>query len=152
MTTSDSGTRAGAVAAAEGQVDDGATASLSSTTTMAATTTLRDLMDQVNPRVLNAALSAALETASDSKTSHSEAQKAAVLAGVASRALESAQESEKSVDTLLLDILNARMEKVENRLGLIDDVEKMVEVERVALELERRDLFIRRGRYWLGDE
>jgi SWI/SNF related-matrix-associated actin-dependent regulator of chromatin subfamily C len=46
--------------------------------------------------------------------------------------------------------VNQRMEKLENRMALLDDIEGIIEAEKVALELERRDLYTARCRHWFG--
>lgn len=57
---------------------------------------------------------------------------------------------ETAVAVLLQQILDARMKQVEERLKVLDDVEGLLEADRVALELERRDLFTARCRHWFG--
>jgi SWI/SNF related-matrix-associated actin-dependent regulator of chromatin subfamily C len=42
------------------------------------------------------------------------------------------------------------MKKLENRMAMMDDVEGMLEAEKTALELERRDLYTARCKHWFG--
>jgi SWI/SNF related-matrix-associated actin-dependent regulator of chromatin subfamily C len=69
---------------------------------------------------------------------------------VLSQAVDVARSKEESVAHLLSELVDLRMKKLENRLALLDDVEGMLEAERVALELERRDLYTARCRHWFG--
>merc|ERR1712157_278431 len=62
-----------------------------------------------------------------------------------------AQEEINHLHTITLEILNQRMLKFENRMNnLLKDVEDLCNVERMCLELERRDLFTARCRHWFG--
>jgi len=108
---------------------------------------IRELMQGVRPEVIQAAANAAFKATDDVK----EAQKATLLAVIANNAMESAKEEEATVDDLMYEVLNQRMRKLERRADFLDDAEGMLEAERVALELERRDLYAMRCRHWLGD-
>mmetsp|Transcript_20948 Transcript_20948/g.27533 ORF Transcript_20948/g.27533 Transcript_20948/m.27533 type:complete len:140 (+) Transcript_20948:2-421(+) len=105
---------------------------------------IRELVDGANPEVVKAATDAAIQAAE----SLPEAQKSSVLGIMASEAAAVAKKEEESVSRILAEIMEQRMSKLENRLALLDDVEGMLEAERVALELERRDLYTARCRFW----
>ena len=107
---------------------------------------LKDLVKDVRPEVIEAATKAALQTTGDIQ----EAQKGALLGSIAAKAEERAAAEEESANELLLELLNQRMKKLENRVSLLDEVEGMLEAERVSLELERRDLYTARCRHWFG--
>jgi hypothetical protein len=76
------------------------------------------------------------------------AQKAGIIGSVASKAYECAREEEETTSRLLQEILDQRMAKLENRLSLLDDIEGILEAERMVIELERRDLYTNRCRHW----
>jgi SWI/SNF related-matrix-associated actin-dependent regulator of chromatin subfamily C len=50
-----------------------------------------------------------------------------------------------------MDIVDQRLQRLENRAAMLEDVEALLEAERVALELERRDMYTARCRQWFGD-
>lgn len=108
---------------------------------------IADLVDGVKPKVAQAVVDAAL-AATDGDTST--AQKAGVLGAIASKAVERAREDEAATSRILQEILDLRMAKLENRLSLLDDLELMLDAERMALELERRDLYTNRCRHWFN--
>lgn len=119
-----------------------------------------DVVMNTRPEIMkaafNAALSASCKASSGENTEPSlqnivEAKNAAMLAGVALKGMEKAKEEEGALNKILLEILDQRMLKLENRLSLFDDVEHLLDTERLALELERRDLYTARCRYWLGN-
>ena len=60
------------------------------------------------------------------------------------------QQAPNNVAQLLSELVELRMQKLENRLAMLDDVEGMLDAERLALELERRDLYTARCRHWFG--
>ena len=107
---------------------------------------LHELLDGVRPEVIRAATQAALGAAD----SLAEAQKAITASTISVKALKRAREEEDAVSALLREILDQRMSKFENRMALLDDMEGMLEAERVAIELERRDLYTARCRHWFG--
>ena len=96
--------------------------------------------------VLDAALCGALRATDDA----AKAQRASVAATVAQACLTSARAEEESLGQVLASINEGRVAKMENRMALLDDLEGMLEAERVALELERRDLYTARCRHWFG--
>ncbi|CAJ1905467.1 unnamed protein product [Cylindrotheca closterium] len=109
---------------------------------------IKDLIDSSNPAIVKKVTNAALKA---SEENVKEAQGAAVVGLIASRALEQARAQEDNLSSILSQLVNKRMEKLENRMAMIDDVEGILEAEKVALELERRDLYTARCRYWYGD-
>jgi len=108
---------------------------------------LRSLVDQTDPVILRAATTAALEASNDDMV---QAQRAAATGLVARQALEEARSQQDGVAALLSEIVDLRMQKLENRLSMLDDVEGMLDAERLGLELERRDLYTARCRHWFG--
>ena len=106
-------------------------------------------MDGVRPEVARAAIDSALHA---SNGNLSETQQASLLSAVASQAAERAREEESAVNRVLQEILDQRMSKLENRLSLLDDLECMFDAERMALELERRDLYTLRCRHWFAGD
>ena len=107
---------------------------------------LKNIIESAHPEVVKAATDAALAATNDV----SQAQKAGLLALVASEAACRAKKEEETVSRLLAELQEQRLQKLENRMALLDDVEGILEAERVALELERRDLYTARCRHWFG--
>ena len=64
--------------------------------------------------------------------------KASFIAALASTASEKGTQADSEIENTLMDIVDQRLQRLENRVALLDDVEAMLEAERVALELERR--------------
>jgi SWI/SNF related-matrix-associated actin-dependent regulator of chromatin subfamily C len=108
---------------------------------------IRDLIDNSSPDIIRTVTEAAMEAADKNLK---QAQSAAVLGLVASRAVEKARMHENDLSSVLSQLVNQRMEKLENRMALIDDIEGIMEAEKIALELERRDLYTARCRHWFG--
>jgi hypothetical protein len=108
---------------------------------------IADLVDGVKPSVAKAVVDAAL---SATEVDLNTAQKAAVLGAITSKAVARAHQEEASASRILQEILDLRMTKLENRLSLLDDLEGMLDAERMALELERRDLYTNRCRHWFN--
>lgn len=108
---------------------------------------LQSIIDKCDPSVVSEVTKAAFRVAGGDLES---VQRAGVVGAVYGQALEEARFHEDSVAHLLSEIVDLRMQKLENRLSLLDDVEGMLEAERVALELERRDLYTARCRNWFG--
>ena len=108
---------------------------------------IEDLVKNSSPEVLKKVTNVALQSSSGNVK---EAQSSALLGLVTSRALEQATLHENALSSVLSQLVNKRMEKLENRMAMIDDVEGILEAERVALELERRDLYTARCRHWYG--
>ena len=108
---------------------------------------LSTLLAGVNPDVLQATVNASLKATNNI----AEARKASIAGILASTAATKARSEEEEIARTLMDILNQRMERLENRVAILDDVEALLEAERVALELERRDMYTTRCRHWFGD-
>jgi SWI/SNF related-matrix-associated actin-dependent regulator of chromatin subfamily C len=106
----------------------------------------QELVAKSDPTVIHAVTEASLK-ATDNLA---DAQKAGVYGLVASSAAREANSHEDSVARVLSEIVDLRMKKLENRMALMDDIEGMLEAERIALELERRDLYTARCRHWFG--
>eukprot|EP00970_Alexandrium_tamarense_P006914 scaffold1211_cov195-Alexandrium_tamarense.AAC.24 len=105
------------------------------------------IIDTVRPEVLKAAIDASLKATQDM----SEARKASLVGVVAGAAAEKAREGDNEIRNTLMDIIDQRVQRLENRIALLDDAEALLEAERVALELERRDMYTARCRHWFGD-
>lgn len=108
---------------------------------------LSAIVDGVDPKVLKATIEGSLQCTEDV----SEARKASLVATVASSASQKAAEAESEIERTLMDIVDQRLQRLENRVALLDDVEALMEAERVSLELERRDMYTTRCRHWFGD-
>lgn len=108
---------------------------------------LSTILDGVHPDVLNATINASLKATNDVV----EARKASIAGIIASTAVMKGQSEEEEIAQTLMDILDQRMQRLENRVAILDDVEALLEAERVALELERRDMYTTRCRHWFGD-
>ena len=107
------------------------------------------IIDGVRPSVAQAAIDSALQATAGNI---SETKKAGLLSSIASKAVERAKEEEDKVHSILEEILDQRMSKLENRLSLLDDLECMFDAERMALELERRDFYTLRCRQWFSGD
>jgi SWI/SNF related-matrix-associated actin-dependent regulator of chromatin subfamily C len=104
------------------------------------------LVRQVDPTVLSAVTEAAFRCTNDVVP----AQQGARIGLLAQEAADQARSQEHHVARVLAEIVDVRMQKLEHRLSCLDEVEGMLEAERVALELERRDLYTARCRHWFG--
>ena len=113
-------------------------------TTSSHAAVLTELLNTCDPKVRQAATRAALQATDDL----GQAQRAATIGLIASRAAEISRDHQETVSNVLNELVELRMKKLENRLAMLDDVEGMLEAERVALELERRDLYTSRCRHW----
>ena len=109
---------------------------------------VQSLTKNVSPVVVAATVNAALKS---SGGNINQSQKASLSGAIACQAALNAREQENTMNQLLMEILDQKMEKLENRLALLDDMESLFEAERVALELERRDLYTTRCRQWFGN-
>lgn len=108
---------------------------------------IHELLSGVHPDVLTAAFNGAMNVTSNVD----EAKKASLLAVLARDAVRGICKEETQINDMMHEILDQRMKKIENRISTLDDVEQMLEAQRVALEMERRDLYAMRCRYWLGE-
>ena len=59
-----------------------------------------------------------------------------------SNANQQCLQEQADIHTLTLEILNQRLLKLENRLNMLNDVEEFCDLERISLELERRDFLM----------
>ena len=109
--------------------------------------TLKNILNGVRPEVLQATIDASLKATEDI----TEARKASFIGAIASAAVEKGRTEETEIEATLMDIVDQRMQRLENRVALLDDVEALLEAERVSLELERRDMYTTRCRHWFGD-
>lgn len=107
---------------------------------------IQDLVASCKPEVVRKVTAAALEAAAEPK----EAQSGAIVGLMASKAVETAQQSENQLEFVLSQLLDQRMKRLENRMSMMNDVESILEAEKMALELERRDLYTARCRHWFG--
>lgn len=105
------------------------------------------LLTGMNPKVVEAATAAALEV---SQGDLLDAQRGTIAALVMTKATERAQVEEAGLSRALLELQEQRLQKLENRFALMDDIECILEAERVSLELERRDLYTARCRHWFS--
>jgi SWI/SNF related-matrix-associated actin-dependent regulator of chromatin subfamily C len=107
---------------------------------------IRDLIEHSDPQVIHAVVQAALEQTPNLGM----AQQAAIAGLGIHQAVQDARSEEDAIACIMSEIVELRMQKLENRMALLDDVEGLLEAERVALELERRDLYTARCRHWFG--
>jgi hypothetical protein len=108
---------------------------------------LRDLVEKTNPDIITKVTQTAMEAADNNLQ---QAQSAAQLGLMTSGAVGEAQKQENALASVLSQLMNQRMEKLENRMALLDDIEGIIEAEKVALELEHRDLYTARCWHWFG--
>ncbi|GAX10410.1 SWI/SNF related-matrix-associated actin-dependent regulator of chromatin subfamily C [Fistulifera solaris] len=106
---------------------------------------LQQLVEKTDSNVLHSVTTAALIS---TRNNLSRTQQAVAVGLAVSHAEKTAEEQEARVGAILSQVVELRMQKLENRLALLDDVEGMLEAERAALELERRDLYTARCRHW----
>jgi hypothetical protein len=107
---------------------------------------LANLLDKCKPEVLQSAMIAAL-TKSDSLE---EARTAASAAAIVESSRAEAQSHELRLAQILGQTLDTRMKRLEDRLAMIEEVEGCLDAERMALNLERRDLYTARCRHWFN--
>jgi hypothetical protein len=107
----------------------------------------REIVEKSKPEVLRAVTDAALKATNNDLT---DAQRVAIAGLVAGQAAERARSEEDALARILSELVDHRMQKIENRMALMDDLEGILEAERVCLELERRDLYTARCRHWFG--
>lgn len=107
---------------------------------------VQSLVERADPAVVHSVLEAAL-----SQTNSLDQAQQAALAGLAlHESVQQAQSAQDAMARVVSQVVETRMQKLEHRLSLLDDVEGLLEAERVALELERRDLYTARCRHWFG--
>jgi len=108
---------------------------------------IQNIVQNSNPEVLKKMLNTAIEA---TNFNPGEAQAASLLGLHVTQAVENARGHEIELGLRLSKLLDARMQKLENRMAMLDDVEGILEAEKVALEMERRDLYTARCRHWFG--
>ena len=108
---------------------------------------IQDLIDGTSPDIIKKVVSAAIES---SPNDLKQAQSGAIIGLLASNAVGKARQDEAALSSALSQLVSQRMEKLENRMAMMDDIEGIMEAEKVALELERRDLYTARCRHWFG--
>ena len=96
---------------------------------------------------MKAVVDASLQSTNDIK----EARKASFVAIMAGAAAQKGAQAESEIKNTLMDIVDLQIQRLKNRVALLDDVEALLEAERVSLELERRDMYTARCRHWFGD-
>lgn len=107
---------------------------------------IEDLLANVDEKVVTAAVENALQHTGNLV----QARNAAIIALLASQAAQKAIAEEDALSHILAELNEKRMQRLEKRIELLNDVEGMMEAERMALELERRDLYTARCRHWFG--
>ncbi len=128
-------------------VNDEVSAKIAKTSPSSSGFDLSTILEDIHPDVLNATINASLKATNNIAM----ARKASIAGILASSAAAKAQSEEEEIARTLMDILDQRMQRLENRVAILDDVEALLEAERVALELERRDMYTTRCRHWFGD-
>jgi SWIRM domain len=107
---------------------------------------LADLLAKCKPHVFQSATIAAVAK-SDSIV---EARTAAAAASIVENSRNAAQSHEVRLAHILGQTLDTRMKRLEDRLSMIEEVEGCLDAERIALNLERRDLYTARCRHWFN--
>jgi hypothetical protein len=108
---------------------------------------VRDLVERSDPETLREVFDAAMKS---SGCNLCESQAASILGLQLTRTVEEARGYEVDLASRLSRLVDLRMQKLENRMAMMDDIEAILEAEKVALELERRDLYTARCRHWFG--
>ena len=96
---------------------------------------------------MKAVIDASLQSTNDIN----EARKASFVAIMAGAAAQKGAQAESEIENTLMDIVDLQIQRLENRVALLDNVEALLEAERVSLELEKRDMYTARCRHWFGD-
>lgn len=108
---------------------------------------IHNLLGNSNPGVLKKVCDAAIAATNFNCV---ETQAASLLGIHVTQTIENARGHELDLALQLSKLLDVRMQKLENRMAMLDDVEGILEAEKVALEMERRDLYTARCRHWFG--
>ena len=108
---------------------------------------IQSLVANSNPEVVKKVCDAAMEASGFNSV---ETRAASLLGLQLTQALETARGHEVDLAVKLSKLLDTRMQKLENRMAMMDDVEGILEAEKLALEMERRDLYTARCRHWFG--
>ena len=107
---------------------------------------ISDIVSTVDPNVIHAVTTAAFQVSNNVQ----EVQQSCIVGLINKNIIDDVHKKEQNMMHIMTEILNVRMNKLENRMNMLQDVECMLEGERVALELERRDLYTARCRHWFG--
>jgi len=108
---------------------------------------IRNLVQSSDSEVLKKVLDVAMEATCDDIA---ETQAASLLGLLTTKAVEDSRGHEIDLAVRLSKLVDSRMQKLENRMAMMDDVEAILEAEKLALEMERRDLYTARCRHWFG--
>ena len=108
---------------------------------------IQNLVENSDPQVLKEMFQAAVQATTGNAI---DTQTASLLGIHATQAVANARGHEIDLAVRLSKLVDARMQKLENRMSMLDDVEGILEAEKVALEMERRDLYTARCRHWFG--
>jgi SWI/SNF related-matrix-associated actin-dependent regulator of chromatin subfamily C len=108
---------------------------------------IASLVQKSSPYIIEAVFNAAVNASGGNVPA---SQAAALLGLQLSRSVEEARSHEVDLAERLSKLVDMRMKKLENRMAMMDDVEGMLEAEKTALELERRDLYTARCKHWFG--
>jgi len=108
---------------------------------------IQNLVENSDPQVLKKMFQAAVQATTNNTI---DMQTASLLGIHATETIANARGHEIDLAVRLSKLLDARMQKLENRMSMLDDVEGILEAEKVALEMERRDLYTARCRHWFG--
>jgi SWI/SNF related-matrix-associated actin-dependent regulator of chromatin subfamily C len=108
---------------------------------------IASLVQKSSPYIIEAVFNAAVNASGGIVPA---SQAAALLGLQLSRSVEEARSHEVDLAERLSKLVDMRMKKLENRMAMMDDVEGMLEAEKTALELERRDLYTARCKHWFG--
>ncbi|KAI2514041.1 chromatin remodeling [Fragilaria crotonensis] len=107
---------------------------------------IESILANTDDKVLAPTVETALKQTSDLV----QARNAVLTAFIASQAALKAVAEEDALGQVMAELTEKRMHRLEKRIELLNDVEGMMEAERMALELERRDLYTARCRHWFG--
>ena len=80
------------------------------------------ILDGVHPDVLKAVVQTSLQATNDIK----EARNASFVAVMASAAAQNGAQTESEIENTLMDIVDQRLQRLENRVALLDDVEALL--------------------------
>ena len=109
---------------------------------------LQDIVERSDSNVIHAIVDAALLVSQAENPDRAQQNAQAGVMGY--QGLMEAKSREDKVSRIMAEVVDLRMNKLENRMSMLDDVEGLLEGERAALELERRDLYTARCRHWFG--
>ena len=107
---------------------------------------LQQLLDRTDAETIRAVATAAASAAKDGGKSSA----AGILGLRAHDARKEAEQQDAAVARIMGEIVDLRLEKLQKRMSMLEDMEALLEAERMSLELERRDLYTARCRHWFG--